>query len=905
MVEELHSAAAVAEQSGGAGRYTEAVRQYRKLVDRATRALGPHDPETLRMRHQGAHWTGESGKPEAAIELFARLFADQETHQGAGHPHTHLALHQLAHWHGRAGRHEEAVRRYEAMRRTAEAEGRTEAALDLQCNVGHWQSEAGDTAAALRTFTEMLRSAERELGPTHRITGIARNYYARLAGGLPLGQEGGHDGVGDLFEAARAVEAAGDVRRAMRMYRQLADTNEQLYGAGSEQTLDARVAQAKAAVAAEEFATASGVFQQVLDCLELRGQGPGDPEYDILSAQRDGLAARAGETVLRVGQEAGRALAQDVVSAPLTAFGLLTGRSGTGVATVVTGIAEQTGGRGPRAVPVERWQLLLNQLADQGHEVFALYFARPAPEPTAEDADLCGRLGLPAVCVEARDGERVDAQAFSFGPDGPVAVTLQVVAAEEPRDRPPSPAAPPAATVFDDGAQALGDWRGQPRARASRMADDPPAFGSYEVLQRIGKGGFGRVYLCRDADGILVAVKTLHAEYAADADIREGFAHEVQAARRVREERFTVPVIAADTAGDTPWMAVPYVSAPSLQEFVQRFGALDEPTVRRVGAGIATALTAIHEAGIVHLDLKPANVLMTEDGPRVIDFGIAQIERLTEPREGFAGTYAYASPEQLRGDARFTPASDVFSLGTLLARLTLGRLPWGSDAPAVVENIRTNSPDLSGLPADLDRVVRGCLHPDPAQRPTPAEVAAALLPEAAGSGPVDAPSLSAKARDLIREHATLPVTLRHETLAYTRSETQRTTVAGAGDAETAKASAARIDEAEDRVARSRETAREIEARVLAWEQGGGSRSTEQARRECGEFLAEARERLGGRHPLTLRLSVSYALLSCAEPGGVARAGRAVAEAAVHLGEEHPTVRDARTLLALLDAGGMG
>ncbi|MDX2678322.1 protein kinase domain-containing protein [Streptomyces sp. NY05-11A] len=905
MVQELHSAAAVAERSGRAGRYTEAERQYRALADRATRTLGPHDPETLMMRHQHAHWTGESGNPEAAIELFARLSADQETHQGAGHPHTHLARHQLAHWYGRAGRPEEAVRRYEAMRQTAETEGRTEAALDLQCNVGHWQLESGDTAAALRTFTEMLRGAEQKLGPAHRITGIARSYYARLAGSLPLGQEGGHDGLRDLREAARAIEETGDLRRALRMYGQLADTSEQLYGAGSEQALDARVAQAKAAVGAEEFATASRVFQQVLDCLELRGQGPGTTEYDILSAQRDGLAARAAETVLRIGEEASRALAQDVVSAPVTAFGLVTGGSGTGVATVVTGLAEQTGGRGPQAVPFQRWQLLLKQLADQGHDVLALYFARPAPEPTAEDADLCGRLGLPAVCVRARDGEHVEAQAFSFGSAGPVAVTLQVVAGQEPQDRPPAPAVPPSVTVFDDGAVALGGWRQAPRARASRVADDPPAFGSYEVLQRIGKGGFGRVYLCRDADGILVAVKTLHAEYAADADIREGFAHEVQAARRVREERFTVPVIAADTAGDTPWMAVPYVSAPSLQEFVQRFGALDEPTVRRVGADIATALTAIHEAGIVHLDLKPANVLMTEDRPRVIDFGIAQIERLTEPREGFQGTYAYASPEQLRGDARFTPASDVFSLGTLLARLALGRLPWGSDAPAVVESIRTNTPDLSGLPAGLDRVVRDCLHPDPARRPTPAEVAAQLLPEAAESGPLDAPPLSAQARALIREHATLPVTLRHETLAYTRSETERTAVADAEDAETATALATPIDEAEDRAEGSREAALDIEARVLAWEQEGGSRSTEQTRRECGEFRAEARARLGGRHPLTLRLSVSYALLGCAEPGGVDRAERAVAEAARLLGEGHPTVRDARALLGLLDSGRTG
>jgi tetratricopeptide (TPR) repeat protein len=768
VAEELHSAAAVAEQSGRAGRIAEAVGRYGDLVDQATRALGPYAPETLRMRHQLAHWTGESGDMAAAIEQFARLFADQETHQGPAHPHTPQARHQLAHWYGRSGRHDEAVRRYEAMQRAAEAEGRTEAALDLQCNVGYWQLEAGDTASALRTFTEMLRTAERDLGAAHRITRIARSYYARLAGSLPLGQEGGHDGLLDLLEAARGVEAAGDLRRAMRMYGRIADTSERLHGAGSEQTLDALVAQASAAVAAEEFAAAADAFQRILECLELRGQGPGTPEYDTLRVQREGLAARARETVLRVGVTAGQQMANHVVASPATALGVLTGARGTRLASAATGLAAHFGGRGPDAGSAERWEALLQDLTARGHDVLALYFARPGLRPTPDDADLCGRLGLLGVCVEPQGGAGIAAQAYLFGTDGPVAVPIRVAEDEEPQDRPPSPVAPREVTVFDDGAEALGGWRGPQKARAARAADDPPAFGPYEVLQRIGTGGFGRVYLCRDTDGILVAVKTLHAEYAADPGIREGFAHEVQAARRVREERFTVPVIAADTDADVPWMAVPYVSAPSLQEFVQRFGPLDEPTVRRLGAGIATALTAIHEAGIVHLDLKPANVLMTEDGPRVIDFGIAQIERLTEPREGFAGTYAYASPEQLRADPHFTPASDVFSLGTLLARLALGRLPWGGDAPTVVENIRTGTADLAGLPAGLEHAVRGCLRPDPAQRLTPAEVAAALMPEAATGG-IDAPRFSDEARSLIREHATLPVTRRYETLAYTRS----------------------------------------------------------------------------------------------------------------------------------------
>ncbi|MET7451887.1 protein kinase [Streptomyces sp. NPDC005574] len=260
----------------------------------------------------------------------------------------------------------------------------------------------------------------------------------------------------------------------------------------------------------------------------------------------------------------------------------------------------------------------------------------------------------------------------------------------------------------------------------------------------------------------------------------------------------------------------------------------DPATVRGIGAGIASALSAIHAEGIVHLDLKPANVLLTEDGPRVIDFGIAQIERLTGPRSGFAGTYAYASPEQILEHEQFTPASDVFSLGTLLARLALGRLPWGRKVLAVMSNICGGTPDLAGLPAELEEVVRSCLQTDPARRPTPAEVAAAL-----GAGPAGAslgpkaercapPPLPAEATTLIREHAALPVTHRFEALLHTRvEEPDDTTVAAQpemGGDTTATLPEARIPDS---------AAQDIEAQVLAWEREGGSKPTEQVRRECG------------------------------------------------------------------------
>jgi serine/threonine protein kinase len=391
---------------------------------------------------------------------------------------------------------------------------------------------------------------------------------------------------------------------------------------------------------------------------------------------------------------------------------------------------------------------------------------------------VCAQLGLPAVYASRLSDEDVEIEVFVFGEGKPEKARFVVVkdgqdqrlttSDLDTRKKTSAGTAGEGRIAVHPQAVALGGWREMERARPAAGVDRPPAFGTYEVLECVGEGGFGRVYLCQDADGLVVAVKTLHAHLAAAPPIKQGFSHEVRAAQRV-DGRFTVPVIAADTDGATPWMAVPYVAAPSLQELVEHCGRLEADLVRTLGAGIALALGAIHAEGIVHLDLKPANVLLTEDGPRVIDFGIAQIERLTEPRRGFVGTYAYASPEQLREQPTFTPASDVFSLGTVLARLALGRSPWGRDTPSVVANIRAGTPDLAGLPQDLARVVRSCLQPDPDRRPTAADVAEALVP-GAGDGRIDPPPLSEQARALVTEHATLPATRHYETLARTRAQ---------------------------------------------------------------------------------------------------------------------------------------
>ncbi|WP_330343969.1 protein kinase [Streptomyces longwoodensis] len=903
---------AAAEQAGRRGDAAEAVSRYGAAVAEAARQYGPEAVETLAVRHQLAHWTGESGHPEQAVELFARLLADRERLQGPHHPDSELARHQLAHWYGRAGRFQEAVNRYEIMRRVAVQQGRPETALSLMCEVGYWQHQAGDTAAALRTFAEMLRGAQQELGPTHQLTGIARQRYAELAAGLPFGNEGGHDGLQNLIAAAAEVEASGDFRRAGRLYGQIAAQSEDLYGHASAQTLSALVAQAKAAVNAGDHAEAAERFDAVLACMALQGRGPGTREYDILLGQREELARSAAHVTFRIGQHTGTLLGQKVQAAPQTACGVLARRPETAHATCVAVVLDETDSRVPAQIPAEQWSAVIRHLAKERWEATAVYFARPDRRPRAAEAQLCRRLGLLGVYVSCMDSSNVQVEAYAFTGSEPVYAPVVVVPEESAAPEQATARLAAGGVTFHPGAEAFGQWREVGRVRPATDTEGPSAFGGYDVLERVGRGGFGDVYLCQDPDGVMVAVKTLHARYANVPSVRQGFAHEVQAAQRV-SGRFTVPVIAADPDGDTPWMAVPYVAAPSLQELLEQSGKLDEPTVRGLGAGIAAALSAIHAQGIVHLDLKPGNVLLTADGPRVIDFGIAQIERLTEPRRGFAGTYTYASPEQLREQPVFTAASDVFSLGTVLARLALGRSPWGGDTATAVANIRAGTPDLHELPSSLLDVVRSCLQLDPARRPTPHEVAEALQPGVA-NGDLGPLPLSQEAQELVAAYATMPATRLYETLADTRAR-----AAAEGDVAPTRAlstgalTAPVADSLEGEGVRrampfrdtapARSTAAELEARIHAWEQEAENREMAQTRHECGEFMQEARTLLGAAHPLTLRLRVSHAMLGCDQPGGVANAERVVGEAVKHLGEAHPTVRDARVLLEMLKSTG--
>lgn len=259
---------------------------------------------------------------------------------------------------------------------------------------------------------------------------------------------------------------------------------------------------------------------------------------------------------------------------------------------------------------------------------------------------------------------------------------------------------------------------------------DPHRIGAYRLLARLGAGGMGQVYLARSDRGRTVAVKLVRRELAEQEEFRSRFRHEVAAARRVGGA-WTAPVLDADTEAEVPWVATGYVAGPSLHSVVSggqgspAHGPLPQHSVRTLAAGLARALADIHSAGIVHRDLKPSNVLITIDGPRVIDFGIARaLGTATDgglTRTGaLVGSPGFMAPEQIRGD-RVTPACDVFCLGSVLAYAAGGRMPFGSADSGVhaqMFRIAEEEPDLSGVPEPLRGLIRDCLHKDPGSRPT-------------------------------------------------------------------------------------------------------------------------------------------------------------------------------------------
>ncbi|MET8703957.1 serine/threonine-protein kinase [Kitasatospora sp. NPDC004723] len=269
-------------------------------------------------------------------------------------------------------------------------------------------------------------------------------------------------------------------------------------------------------------------------------------------------------------------------------------------------------------------------------------------------------------------------------------------------------------------------------------SDDPRQVGAYRLLRRLGAGGMGRVYLGRTAGGRTVAVKVVRGELAEDTEFRARFRQEVAAARRVGGA-WTAPVLDADTEGAHPWVATGYVAGPALAAAVRQYGPLPEPAVRTLGAGLAQALEHVHGLGLVHRDVKPSNVLLTLDGPRLIDFGIARaLDAATGlTQSGFVvGSPGFMSPEQANGQPA-GPPGDVFSLGAVLAYAATGVHPFGEGVSAAVLLYRVvhEEPDLAGLGGGpLRSIVLACLAKDPADRPTPRQLREWLDPDGAAVG---------------------------------------------------------------------------------------------------------------------------------------------------------------------------
>ncbi|MFD8325617.1 serine/threonine-protein kinase [Streptomyces lydicus] len=291
---------------------------------------------------------------------------------------------------------------------------------------------------------------------------------------------------------------------------------------------------------------------------------------------------------------------------------------------------------------------------------------------------------------------------------------------------------------------------------------DPAEIGGYPLEARLGSGGMGTVFLARTSSGRPVAVKLIHPQFAADDEFRTRFRREVAAARRV-SGAFTAAVVDAAPEAEQPWMATTYIQGPTLSRRIATKGPLDGAELRRLAIGLAEALRDIHRVGVVHRDLKPSNVVLSPEGPRVIDFGISRaVDQQTLTLTGrVIGTPPFMSPEQLQAPRNVGPRSDVFSLGTLVAYAATGQGPFDAESPYIVAyQVVHGEPSLEDVPVALRAVVESCLAKEPEGRPSADELLVLLRDLPADLGQSDAWGVDAsRTRDVLtQQHFAPPAT---------------------------------------------------------------------------------------------------------------------------------------------------
>ncbi|GIH72618.1 serine/threonine protein kinase [Sphaerimonospora thailandensis] len=259
------------------------------------------------------------------------------------------------------------------------------------------------------------------------------------------------------------------------------------------------------------------------------------------------------------------------------------------------------------------------------------------------------------------------------------------------------------------------------------LAGDPQEIGPYRIVGRLGAGGMGVVYAAVDGAGQRVAVKLVHEALSIDLEFRRRFSREISVLRGV-EGACLARMFDADPGTERPWLATEFIPGPTLEQHVQAEGPVTGDALTGLAAGLAEALVAMHAAGVVHRDLKPSNVILSPQGPRLIDFGIAKV--LDETSMTHTGTLigspGWISPEEY-GDGRAGTPADVYGWALLVLYATTGEPPYGTGRPEVLAyRVREETPDIATVPEELREIVGRALAKDPAERPTADEALVAV-----------------------------------------------------------------------------------------------------------------------------------------------------------------------------------